>query len=84
MKNNSQSEARTIFIYPIREQRDFEYPKLRDEADSATTKNQKCSLWISSSSVEAIGIMDRDYGLELWIGIMDWDYGLGLWIGIMD
>ena len=35
MKNNSQSEARTIFIYPMREQRDS---KLRDEADSATTK----------------------------------------------
>ena len=37
----------------MREQRD---PKLRDEADSATTTNQNCSLWISSSSVEAIGI----------------------------
>ena len=64
----------------MREQRD---PKLRDEADSATTTNQNCSLWIWSVSVEAIGIMDRDYGLGLWIGIMDRGYGSGLWIGII-
>ncbi len=71
------------------------YPKLRDKADTVTKKSnvncpnwqKKVSLWISTASVEAIGIMDRDYGSGLWIGIrigiMDQDYGSGLRIGIM-
>ena len=65
------------------------YPKLRDKADTVTKKSnvncpnwqKKVSLWISTASVEAIGIMDRDYGSGLWIGIMDRDYVL--WVEIM-
>ena len=30
------------------------------------------------------GIMDPDYGSELWVQIMDPDYGSRLWIRIMD
>ena len=46
------------------------YPKLRDKADTVTKKSnvncpnwqKKVSLWISTASVEAIGIMGQDYG----------------------